>query len=393
MRLLIATFSYPPNKDGVAMASAACAQALRRQGWTVEVATATAETSSARLSADGEEIQVHGFGISGSNHFRHPWSGQLDSYRQFLLSGSWDAILFEGYSWPLDLAVPLFDRISAKKILISHGYGALVWTPVSRFPFGLGALAFSAIKSLKMLGWIKRVDRWVFLSHRQDFRSFYDHWLARRVRHPGIVVIPNGLDPEICGDPHRFYRAAGVSGQILIFLCVGYFSRGKNQRFALEAYRDAALPNSRLVFIAPASNEWMATCQTAARGTRWPSPNMGVLWLTGQTREATLDAFAGCDIYLSASVCETQPITLLEAMREAKPWIAMKAGCISELPGGQCVSNKQEMVQAIKKIASDSQLRTKMGQSGRNAIESTYSTKIFENAYCRLINGLRHKLS
>lgn len=391
MRLLLATFSFPPNKDGVAEASAACAQALRAHGWAVDVATAG--PASLAPCAEGQGINLHHFDITGTGHVRHPFQGQLALYRQFLLSGCWDIIFFEGYSWPLTLAVPLFDQISARKVVVSHGYGALVWTPVPRFPFGLGALTFSVIQSLKMLHWIRKVDRWVFLSPRADLCSFYDHWLGQKIHHPGIRVIPNGLNPNQRGTGSRFREACGIPADVLVFLCVGYFSRGKNQRFALEAYRDAAVPNSRLVFIAPESNEWMDKCRDVARHVPWSAAHQGVIWLTGQSRESTLDAFAGCDIYLSASTGETQPITLLEAMREAKPWIAMKAGCIPELPGGRCVASRRAMARAIQRLASDRRLCAELGQSGQEAVASKYSAKNFEKAYGELVMSLVNQRS
>ena len=39
MKILIATFTYPPNADGVAEASAVLAQGLARRGHSVTVAT------------------------------------------------------------------------------------------------------------------------------------------------------------------------------------------------------------------------------------------------------------------------------------------------------------------------------------------------------------------
>lgn len=387
MKVLISTFSFPPEKDGVAEASATCAHIFRQKGWSVEVATSRT-ASSPRSSVDWQGFCGHEFAISGTPHFRKSYQGPLQLYRDFLLSGRWDVIFFQGYSWPLDLAAPLLNRLSAKKVLVSHGYGALIWTPVPRFPFGLGALAFSAARSLRMLRWIKKIDRWVFLSPQTDFRSFYDHWLAQKIHHPGIRVIPNGLDPARRGMGSRFRDALGIPKDVLVVLCVGYFSRGKNQRLALEAYRDAALPNSRLIFIAPESNDWMDLCRNIARHIRWLAADMGVLWLTGQSRESTLDAFAGCDIYLSASTGETQPISILEAMRESKPWIAMRAGCISEFPGGVCVSSLQEMVSALRRLAAQPKERDHLGQAGRQAVESKYSTECLDTAYSQLVKQL-----
>lgn len=386
MKVLISTFSYPPEKNGVAEASAVCAQLFRQKGWSVEVATSRLAT--ARSSDDWQGVRGHEFAISGTPHFRKSYQGSLESYREFLLSGKWDVIFFQGYSWPLDLAAPLLDRISAKKVLVSHGYGALTWTPVVKFPFGLGALAFAVYRTIRMMGWIEKVDRWVFLSSRKDFRSFFDHWLAGRLRHPGIRVISNGLDPARRGIGSRFRKSYGLPPDVLIFLCVGYFSSGKNQKMALQAYRQAGLPDSRLVFIAPESNPWMDQCKRADSACTSVARNSGVLWLTGLSREMTLDGFAASDIYLSSSIGETQPISILEAMRESKPWIAMRAGCISEFPGGLCVCTLQQMVSAMHKLGTQPGEREKFGQAGRQAVESQYSIDRFSSSYSALVEQL-----
>jgi len=386
MKILIATPTFPPDLNGVAEASVACARALQQRGWHVEVVTSKSSTSNHSFYWEG--ITVHEFAISGTPHFRQSYRGSLDSYREFLLSGQWDVIFFQGYSWPLDLAVPLLDRISAKKVLVSHGYGALIWTPVPKFPFGLGALALSVLRSLRMLRWIKKIDRWVFLSSRTDFCSFYDHWLAQKIHHPGIRVIPNGLDPAARGVGSRFREAFGIPADVLMFLCVGYFSVGKNQKMALQAYRQAGLPDSRLVFIAPECNAWMERCQEADLAHPSPATNSGALWLTKLSREMTLDSFAANDIYLSSSLGETQPISILEAMRECKPWIALRAGCISEFSGGLCVSSLREMVLAIRRLGSNAEVCKTLGRAGRQAVKSKYSKDRLDSAYCQLLEQL-----
>jgi hypothetical protein len=88
----------------------------------------------------------------------------------------------------------LLDLIRAKKIVAGHNYGVLQWTPAPKFPYGLAVLAHAVWRSLVMLTWIRKIDRCVFLSPHADLLAFYDHWLAKRARHPGITIIPNGVD-------------------------------------------------------------------------------------------------------------------------------------------------------------------------------------------------------
>jgi len=386
MKILIATFSFPPEMNGVSEASSLCAKVFLDQGWHVDVATTPAKP--ARESLDWLGARIREFKISGTSYFREPFHGAVADYQSFLRAGSWDVVFFQGYSWPLLLATPLLDQISAKKVLVSHGYGALIWFPVPRFPFGLGFWAYSAWQSLCMLRWIKKIDRWVFLSHRRDLGSFYDRWLARFSRHPGISVIPNGVDPTQLGSAAAFRKELNLRPNQLVFLCVGYFSRGKNQGDAVRAFREAKIPNSCLVFIGSEPNAWMEKFKRADLKTRSSTDENPVFWLTGKSRRFTLDAFAGCDVYVSSSTLETQPITILEAMREAKPWVARSAGCVEELPGGICVRNKHGMAQAMRHLAEHPGERQNLGEMGRQAVRKVFSHHQYTDAYLRLARGL-----
>jgi glycosyltransferase involved in cell wall biosynthesis len=382
MRILVATPTFPPNKDGVSEAAAAGVKAFLDQKWDVDVATEP--TSPARTNLDWYGARIYEFPISGSPYFRSPYRGAIGQYSDFLCSGDWDVIIFHSYSWPLYLAVHLLRALPSKKILVSHGYRNLRWFRVSRFPFGLSIWFQNLWKTLRMLFWIRRIDRWVFLHSKSDLNSFFDLWLARIIRHPGIRVIPNGVHSQTGGNPERFRKTLSIDPCTIIFLMVGYYSQGKDQGFAFRAFLNAALPHTALVFIGSEFNQFSERFQSLTSPSP-QEPTARVIWLERQTRDFTLDAFAGCDIYVSSSYLETQSIAILEAMAERKPWIARDAGCISEVPGGLCVKSETEMTQAMKTLAQNSDLRSQLGQNGQEAVEKFYNRKMYNDSYCRLV--------
>ena len=291
MKILISTFTFPPNRDGVAGAAAAEADAFLRRGWEVEVATEPVRPS--RASPVWHGVRVHEFSITGSPYWRHPYRGQVREYQNFLRSKSWDVVIFHAYLWPLYLAVPILDSVPGRKVLVSHGFGGLVWVPVARFPFGLMVLAHSVWLSLKMLTWIKKIDRWVFLSFRRDLRAFYDHWLAEKIRHPGIRVIPNGVALPETGLPKGYFREKhGIPHEAPLFLCVANYSLRKDQGFAVRAFRRAALPRSHLVLIGSEFNDASAKFQREDAYFAPPAPPGKIHWLENISREETLAALA-----------------------------------------------------------------------------------------------------
>ena len=387
MRILIVTFTFPPNKDGVAEAAVVGAQAFLERGWEVEVATEP--VLPARSSLYWHGMRIHEFSIRGSPYFRDPYRGQVGKYKDFLISGNWDVVIFHAYLWPILLAVPVLDSIRAKKVLVSHGYGALRWTPVTRFPFGLLAWGYSIWQSLKMLNWVRKIDRWVFLSSKKDLHGFYDHWLADKVSHPGITVIPNGVAmPDPPKKLGTFRSAHGIPIGAPFFLCVANYSRRKDQGYAVRAFRRAAIPGSHLVFIGSEFNESSARFQVEDAKIAKVFPPGKIHWLQKVSREETLAALADCNVVVLSANHEGQPIVLLEAMAHEKPWIARKAGCIEELPGGLCVSTVRKMAETMKKMAADSGQRARLGWEGAMAVQRRFSRQEYSQSYCQLVERL-----
>lgn len=383
---LVATFTFPPDVNGVAEASRSCARILLDAGWRVEVATAPAKTTREEMTWRGANVYEFDVGHTQNDNKRR---AAVTCYQKFLKAGSWDVIVFEGYGWPLQLAVQLLPKLKAKKVLVSHGYAALRWFPVRKFPFGLGHWARSTLASLSMLRWVRYIDRWVFLSHQYDFDAFFDHTLARLIRHSGIRVIPNGVGPlDSSGTSTSFRSAHQIQKDAFVFLCVAYYSRGKDQGFAVRAFQQANIPNSVLVFIGTEFNEWSREFQNIGQEVADSHKRRRIVWLEKQSRSDTLAAFRESDAFVLSSHLETQPIAILEAMSLGKPWVGRKAGCIASLPGGICVRTPYSMAQAMCSIARNAELRSELSEEGREAVTESFSQQKYAKAYGLLLKEL-----
>jgi glycosyltransferase involved in cell wall biosynthesis len=387
LKILIAANTFPPNKDGVSEAASVMALAFLEKGWDVEVVTEPIIPS--REVREWRGAVIHEFQITGSPRFPYPLEGDVEEYQRFLLAGEWDVIVFHSYAWPLYVAVPLLDELKARRVLVSHGYGALKWNPVRDFPFGLAFLAHSIALSMQMLTWIKKIDRVVYLTKRIDWKAFYDHRLASLTAHGGIRVIPNGIDPKVkAGASRRFRDSLGVPKDSFLCLCVANYSRRKDQGFAARAFRLAGIPNATMVFIGSDFNEWSEKFQREDAASSHQHSSGKVIWLEKMDRESTLAAFAECDAFVLSADHEAQPIALLEAMREQKPWIARDAGCISEMPGGICVRSEKKMAIAMQKLSSDRHLGETLAREGHHALENLFNSESYKSSYIRLVEEL-----
>jgi len=364
------------------------ASAFLERGWEVEVSTEPIHPPREKLCWHGATLDE--FHITGQPHLLYSFKGEVDAYQQFLLLGKWDVIIFHGYAWPLYAALPILDQLKSRKILVSHGYYALQWIPYHKFPFGLASLVNSIALSLQMLTWLKKIDRVVYLSSRKDLRAFYDHFIASLISHPGIMVIPNGVDSgrHLRSARRTFRESLGVKADKFLFLCVANYSRRKDQVYAVRAFLRASLPNATLVFIGSEFNEWSKKFQREEMAFREIHTSGQIIWLEKIDRRSTIEAFAECNAFVLSANHEAQPIALLEAMREQKPWIARDAGCISDMAGGICVKSEKEMAEAMQTMASDPLLREVLSKDGRQAIELLYNRKSFNASYIDLIEKL-----
>jgi len=388
LSILVVAFTFPPNKDGVAEASSSMVQVFLNKGWHVDVATGPTSVPRDSLSFMGSKI--YEFAITGTPYFKDPFRGEITKYRNFLLQGDWDAIVFQSYCWPLCLALPILSQINSKKILVSHGHSGIHISLTPVFPFGLFYYFSTIYQSIKMLGWLKRFERIVFLSHRCDTKNFFDHILAKLCRHPHIGVIPNGIStPRLDSSPAFCFRHKhNIPDDSIFFLCVANYEMRKDQGFAVRAFRKAAIQNSFLVFIGSKFNPFSRSLQSDDASRSLLCSVGTIIWLENVPRDETLSAFSESDTFILSSEREAQPIALLEAMSFSRPWIARDSGCISELPGGIVVQSTTTMAEAMRRIANDSRQRTKLGRLGFTAIQDVYNKDKSALAWIKLVEGL-----
>ena len=384
MRILLATPTFPPNKDGVSEAASIMAGGFLERGWQVDVATAPFDPPRAEMEWRG--ARIHEFTITGEGFPKNRYGGDAGKYQDFLEHGSWDVVVFHGHSWILYVPLNRLSKIPGKKILVSHGFNVLQWVRVPRFPWGLFAWCCAAYRAIEMWFWIRRLDRTVYLSEQKDFKGFLDHGIAKVLGHPGRRVIPNGVDLGAGGnDGSGFRRELGIAGEQVVFLYVANYSRRKDQGFAARAFRAANLANAVLVFIGSEFNSDSTRFQAEDEALPEAHKTGRVIWLERLDRNTTLEAFAACDVFVLSADHEALPIAMLEAMREAKPWISRDVGCISQLPGGVCVRSESAMTRQMGIFAATPGMRATLGQQGRDSVEKIYNSKHYVDSYCDLV--------
>lgn len=193
MKVLIATFTFLPNADGVAEAGATMARGFAERGHEVIVAT---EYCARRTNFEPiPGVRVEQFRISGNPNLRVGIRGDVDAYRKFLLETDPDYLICHCWDcWPTWLAQAIFDKLRARKILVSHGCSSQVWQRQRAFPWGLGQWLGWQHLTLRLPFIMRSYDHVVFLSEQRDLGRFFDHLLADLTGFRRHSVIPNAVN-------------------------------------------------------------------------------------------------------------------------------------------------------------------------------------------------------
>ncbi len=370
--IVICTFTFPPNKDGVSEAASAMAIGFAEKGHKVVVCTGHLNQRTDFQPHPG--IHVEQFQIDTTASILKDFPSESRRYQQFLVGLNPDVLFCHCWeTWPSSLAEAIFPQLHGKKVMVSHGYTTHLWQPHPKPPWGLGFLAKNLHKVFCLPWTIRKYDRVIFLSPRRNFNRFFDHWVARAISYEGTRVIPNGTpaSPDRASS-QEFKKKHDLVGKRIV-LCVANYSVRKNQALAIKAFRKAAVPQSVLVFIGSEFNEYSTALVNLDNELKHKYPLGGVVFLENQDRQTTMAAFEACDLFLLTAKAETQPISILEAMAAGKPFLSTDTGCVRELPGGVVAAGEIQLARGIRGMCFNPASRKLLGDAGRAAVIQTFA--------------------
>lgn len=112
-------------------------------------------------------------------------------------------------------------------------------------------------------------------------------------------------------------------------------------------------------------------------------------------REDVADILKQSHIAVLPSYREGMPRSLLEAAAIGRPMVAFDAvGCRDLIKDGQNgllvpFQNADALADALEKLATDSELRTRLGQQARLDVEHTYSADAIRTQICNILINLK----
>lgn len=382
--ILITTFTFPPQQNGVAHVVFKHAQRFVRKGHRITVATEYDPRREGKSIHEGVDIVE--FKAQGNANIRSRYSGEIERYKEYIRNFKGDLIICHCWqTWATDIACKVFDRVTAKKILVSHGVSAnsthgwprsilswVLWQPY----------ILSGMRKI-----MKSFDHIVMLSGKADSECFYDRILASRVGYNNISVIPNGADiMQLDSITGSFRSKIGIRDDQRVLLCVGAYNGRKNERMVLDAFIMARPENAVLVFIGNSINKYAIDLVKRWDMHKGAMPTSQVLFMEKLHIEDILSAYKCADLFLCGAKWECFPLVILDAMASGVPFISNNVGCVAELPGGLVVRSANEMAESINKLLSDKTMLFKLGEQGRTACVERYNWDCIADQYLKLFD-------
>ena len=208
------------------------------------------------------------------------------------------------------------------------------------------------------------------------------------------VVIPNGINQQKF-NPSRSFKdiraELGIPNNSILVLFIARFTEQKQPLTMIRAFEKAAAANDRLRLLMVGDGELKAEAdELVARSAVKEKIVMQTF------RQDVPDILAAADMYVLPSLWEGLPLGLLEAMAMGKAVIASKADGTKEVIqpniNGIMVnveSLEADVTHAIVQLASDANLRARLGEQARATVTSGFSaagmTRQVEEIYLRLV--------
>lgn len=389
MKILVTTFTFFPNMDGVAIACASLCNVLLESGHKVHVATsrvAGTETTSLRKGVSIRRFAIYNSRLSESA------DREKAEYLRYLIKEDFDLIINQNWnSWTTELFLKASRKLRAKCILISHGLTPHIFQFHSRPFWGLGqwleGLRWSFAFLPRML---QAHDAFVFLADHSDWARFLDVKICKTLYPHRTWIIPNTVTDLHLAQNSPSFRTSILGGRRLLSVYVANFCERKDQLRAVRIFANSGLRNSVLVLVGSEANEYSHVVSAWIRHHQPQLDLRGqqILVQTGLSRKRTMEITASSDIVLLSAKSETQPLVLIEAMALRKPWIAMNSGCIQTMQGGLVCRTESDFTRALTKLGSSTRRRQQLGSEGYRHFVSTHAPEIFSFHWQTLVNNM-----
>ena len=374
MRIGIFTDTYPPFINGVSTSIVMLKKALEKQGHTVYIVTVNNENMKYKYEEDEKVIRIPGIPVG------------IYDYR---LTGIYPVkIVNKIRKWHLDVihsqtefGVGTFARIIAKQfhIPLVHTYHTMYEDYVHYITKGYFVGTSKKIVEYLTLFYCDKTISELIVPTEKTKELFKEKYKVNR----NVYVIPTGIEIE------KFYlennknlnilekrNSLGIAKDDFVILFVGRIGTEKNIDLLLNGMEKLIKLSKKIKLLIIGDGPDMGYYKEYVYKRKL---GKNVIFAGKVPWDSISEYYLIADIFATASVTETQGLTVIEAMAAGLPVVCINdesfTGTIMNNVDGIIFNNLEEYIEAITKLYQDRELLKNLGKKARIDAEKYSSEK------------------
>ncbi|MGM9849223.1 MAG: glycosyltransferase family 4 protein [Bacilli bacterium] len=374
MRIGIFTDTYPPFINGVSTSIVMLKKALEKQGHTVYIVTVNNENMTYKYEEDDKIIRIPGIPVG------------IYDYR---LTGIYPVkIINRIRKWNLDVihsqtefGVGTFARIIAKQfhIPLVHTYHTMYEDYVHYITKGYFVGTSKKIVEYLTLFYCDKTISELIVPTEKTKELFKEKYKVNR----NVYVIPTGIEIE------KFYlennknlnilekrNSLGIAKDDFVILFVGRIGTEKNIDLLLDGMNKLVKLSKKIKLLIIGDGPDMGYYKEYVYKHKL---GKNIIFTGKVPWDSISDYYLIADIFATASVTETQGLTVIEAMAAGLPVVCINdesfTGTVMNNVDGIIFNNLEEYIEAITKLYQDRELLKNLGKKARIDAEKYSSTK------------------
>lgn len=374
MRIGIFTDTYPPFINGVSTSIVMLKKALEKQGHTVYIVTVNNENMKYKYEEDEKVIRIPGIPVG------------IYDYR---LTGIYPVkIVNKIRKWHLDVihsqtefGVGTFARIIAKQfhIPLVHTYHTMYEDYVHYITKGYFVGTSKKIVEYLTLFYCDKTISELIVPTEKTKELFKEKYKVNR----NVYVIPTGIEIE------KFYlennknlnilekrNSLGIAKDDFVILFVGRIGTEKNIDLLLNGMDKLIKLSKKIKLLIIGDGPDMGYYKEYVYKRKL---GKNVIFTGKVPWDSISEYYLIADIFATASVTETQGLTVIEAMAAGLPVVCINdesfTGTIMNNVDGIIFNNLEEYIEAITKLYQDRELLKNLGKKVRIDAEKYSSEK------------------
>jgi 1,2-diacylglycerol 3-alpha-glucosyltransferase len=323
------------------------------------------------------------------------------------------ALFYPGYKLTLPFSLEIFRWLRKEKVELIHfqtpitlGIQAIIISRILKVPLvGTFHTLFTDpqyLEHIRINGALTQLISWTYA------RAYYNQCdlitcpsestkteLIKNGINKPIKVISNGIDFSIFNNSKwkQIKEKYNPDGKIILY--VGRIAYEKNIFYLLDCFKLVLnkMPKTKLILVGGGPQE--KKVNNKIRNMKI-SNSVIMMGKIEHNKLVNSGIFKACDLFVTASITENQPMTLLEAQTNGLPCVGINKRGVKDLikngDNGFLVNSKEEFAKRVIQILSNKDLYNKMRKSTLVKIKKHSTSEViktWQKVYKGIITGIK----